>query len=151
MKLRFLVWWDAMRTSFWFVPALMTSATVALWVATIYFDRQLNHVNPQADRWFWSGGPEGARAILGAIASSTITVTGLVFSITMVVLTLATQKFGPRLLRSFMYARHQQSSDAGPFCCDLCLLLAGAVDGAQWTEPFRATPFLDLWTASGRE
>ena len=52
--------------------------------------------------WFLTFGPEGARAILGAIASSMITVAGLTFSLTMLTLQLASSQFGPRLLRSFL-------------------------------------------------
>jgi len=50
----------------------------------------------------YSGGPEGARAVLATIAGSMIGVTGVAFSITIVTLTLASSQFGPRLLRNFM-------------------------------------------------
>jgi uncharacterized membrane protein len=141
MKLRFLVWWDAIRTSFWLVPALLTAAIVILWAVTIHFDRQLNLQSQQRDGWFWAGGPEGARAMLGAIASSTITVTGLVFSITMVVLTLATQKFGPRLLRSFMRDTGNQVT-LGIFVATFvyCLLVLWTVRSGE--RPF--VPHLSL-------
>ena len=52
--------------------------------------------------WVYTGGPEGARGVLSAIAGSMITVAGVVFSITIVVLSLTSQQFGPRLLRNFM-------------------------------------------------
>ena len=52
--------------------------------------------------WVYTGGPEGARAVLSTIAGSMITVAGVTFSITIVALTLASQQFGPRLLRSFL-------------------------------------------------
>jgi uncharacterized membrane protein len=58
--------------------------------------------------WIYSGGPEGAREVLSTIASSMITVAGVVFSITIVALTLASQQFGPRLLYSFMRDRGNQ-------------------------------------------
>src|SRR6185437_1618295 len=51
--------------------------------------------------WLWSGGAEGARSLLSTVASSMITVTGTVFSITIAALTLASSQFGPRLLRNF--------------------------------------------------
>jgi uncharacterized membrane protein len=52
--------------------------------------------------WVYTGGPEGARAVLSTIAASMITVAGVTFSITIVALTLASQQFGPRLLRNFL-------------------------------------------------
>jgi uncharacterized membrane protein len=52
--------------------------------------------------WAYGGGPEGAREVLSVIASSMMTVAGVAFSVTIVALTLASQQFGPRLLRNFM-------------------------------------------------
>ena len=52
-------------------------------------------------RW----GPEGARALLSAIITSMISFTGLVFSITIVVLQLTSSQFSPRVLRTFMRDR----------------------------------------------
>ncbi len=54
------------------------------------------------------GRPEGARSVLSTIAGSTITVAGVVFSITIVTLSLASSQFGPRLLRNFMNDRATQ-------------------------------------------
>ena len=51
--------------------------------------------------WVYARGPEGARAILETIAGSMITVAGVVFSITIVALQLASSQFGPRLLYNF--------------------------------------------------
>ena len=51
--------------------------------------------------WLWSGGAEGARSLLSTVASSMITVAGMVLSITITALTLASSQFGPKLLRNF--------------------------------------------------
>jgi uncharacterized membrane protein len=58
--------------------------------------------------WLFSGGGEGASAVLGAIAGSMITIAGVVFSLTLLALSLASQQFGPRLLRNFMRDRANQ-------------------------------------------
>jgi uncharacterized membrane protein len=58
--------------------------------------------------WISLTGAAGARAILSTVASSMITVTGIVFSITIVTLSLASQQFGPRLLQNFMRDRGNQ-------------------------------------------
>lgn len=52
--------------------------------------------------WLYPNKPAGARAVLSTIAGSMITVAGVVFSITMVALTLASTQFGPRLLINFI-------------------------------------------------
>ena len=79
----------------------MAASSAVLALSSVALDQKL----PQSWRgndWIYSGGAEGARAVLSVIASSMITVAGVVFSITIVALTLASSQFGPRLLRNFM-------------------------------------------------
>jgi uncharacterized membrane protein len=52
--------------------------------------------------WVYTGGPDGARVLLSTVAGSMITVAALAFSMTMVVLSLASSQLGPRLLGRFM-------------------------------------------------
>ena len=99
-KLRAL--WDTLRTSYWFVPSLMAAGTVMLWTAVHAVDVRLKEGGTQDLGWIYSGGPQGARELLGVVSGSMITVTGVTFSITIVALTLASQQFGPFLLRNFM-------------------------------------------------
>ena len=82
--------------------------------------------------WLYTFGPEGARAILSAIASSMITVAGLTFSITMLTLQLASSQFGPRLLRNFMRDRGNQVV-LGTFIATFvyCLLVLRTVRGTE--------------------
>lgn len=60
--------------------------------------------------WIYNGGATGARTLLGAVASSTISVAGTVFSITIAALSLAAGQMGPRLLRNFTRDRGNQFS-----------------------------------------
>ena len=57
-----------------------------------------------------AGGPSSARSLLQAISSSMLTLTALVFSITLVVLQLASSQFSPRVLRTFLHDRRIQLS-----------------------------------------
>ena len=102
MKTRLFVLWDTLRSSFWLVPALMTLVAFGLSFAMVTLDEAIKDKVLQRVGWIWAGGPEGARSLLEAVASSMITVAGVVFSITMVALTMASAQFGPRLLRNFM-------------------------------------------------
>lgn len=102
MLIRFRSFWFTLRSSLWFVPTLMLAAAVGLSFLTIFFDRAVQRSWLEEFESIYSGGPEGARAVLAAIAGSMIGVTGVVFSITIVTLTLASAQFGPRLLRNFM-------------------------------------------------
>jgi uncharacterized membrane protein len=59
--------------------------------------------------WFlYSGNAEDAPQFLSSLVTAMITMATLVVSITMVVLTLAAQQLGPRLIRSFMADRRTQ-------------------------------------------
>jgi uncharacterized membrane protein len=58
--------------------------------------------------WLFGGSAEGARGVLVAIAGSLITVTGVVFSITIVALQLASSQFTPRVLQNFTRDRGNQ-------------------------------------------
>lgn len=107
MPTRLLYLWDSLRTSYWLVPAMMSIAAAGLAVGMITID----HTVPEniADWWIYSGGADGARSVLSTIAGSMITVAGVVFSITIVALSLASGQFGPRLLRNFIRDRSNQS------------------------------------------
>ena len=93
---------DRLRSSFWMVPAVMTILALALALLMLWVDGQ-----PWSIRLFWwmaigSTGAEGARLVLSTIAGSMITVASLVFSMTLVALTLAAGNIGPRLIDRFM-------------------------------------------------
>ena len=98
---RLLGLWERVRTSFWLVPALMALAAAALSYATVALDRRLGSEAMGTLGWVWSGGASGARSVLSTIAGSMATVAGVVFSVNIVALTLASSQFGPRLLRNF--------------------------------------------------
>jgi uncharacterized membrane protein len=94
--------WDRLRSSYWFVPSVMAAASAALAFLMVSLDEHYRDDALRQQGWIYSGGPEGARAVLSTIAGSIITVAGTTFSITIAVLSLASAQFGPRLLRNFM-------------------------------------------------
>ena len=94
--------WDRLRASFWFLPSLMAAGAVALAIGAVAFDRTVSDRWLHALGWFYGGGAEGASLVLSTIAGSMITIAGVVFSMTLVALSLASSQLGPRLLRNFM-------------------------------------------------
>ncbi|WP_303901265.1 DUF2254 domain-containing protein [Thiohalomonas denitrificans] len=133
MKSRIANAWQELRASFWFVPVLMALLAALLSLVTLTLDAAPGLL-PQETSWFWSGEPQGARDMLTTIAASMITVAGMVFSITVVALTLAANQFGPRLLRNFMRDPGNQVV-LGTFIATFlyCLLVLRAVGGANDT------------------
>ena len=93
---------EAIRTNLWSVPALMVAAIVVVFVATYEMDLAAADHRLTFPSWVNFGGPDSSRQILIAIAAAVITVAGVVFSITILALQLASQQFGPRMLRNFI-------------------------------------------------
>lgn len=100
---------DRLRNSYWFVPAVMLFGAAALaWVTTAIDERLEPEKLPVIGGLIFSGGPDAAHEVLGAIAASMITVAGVVFSIAIVTLQLASSQFGPRMLANFVRDRGHQ-------------------------------------------
>ncbi|CAN5829092.1 DUF2254 domain-containing protein [soil metagenome] len=98
---RLRLWHDVLRGSYWFVPSAMTLGAAVLSEAMLYLDAR---AMGRLEGWgvLYTGTAAGARSLLSAISSSMIGVAGVVFSITIVALQLASSQFGPRLLRTFV-------------------------------------------------
>jgi uncharacterized membrane protein len=132
MKTRLRNLWEVLRSTFWLVPALMTLVAAALSFALIALDQAVRDRVLEQAGWIWAGGPEGARELLSTVAGSMITVAGVVFSITIVALSLASSQFGPRLLRNFIRDTGNQVV-LGTFIATFvyCLLVLRTVRGAD--------------------
>jgi uncharacterized membrane protein len=113
--------WDSLRTSLWFQPVL--GAILGAVLAVLFSELDRNEV--LADLFFLRISVDGSRAVLGAIATGMLTILGLVFSILMVALVLASQQFSPRILRNFIRDQAAQNVMAlfiGVFVYSLILL-----------------------------
>jgi uncharacterized membrane protein len=99
---------ETLRTNLWLIPAIESVAAVGLFALTLSIDRAAGRHALTLPSWVISGSPDAARQILAALAAAIITVVGVVFSIILVVLTLASTQFGPRMLRTFIRDRGTQ-------------------------------------------
>lgn len=108
MKARLLRLWQGLSDAFWTLPAALVLVLAALGVLVVEIQSLGSQTAWIPDGWVYGGGDTGARTLLGAIASSTISVAGTLFSITIAALTLASSQMGPRLLRNFMRDRGNQ-------------------------------------------
>lgn len=100
---------DHISSSLWFIPALCTLAAAVLGFAALQVDRRVEATQIEALNWLiYDVGVHGARGILSAISSGIITVTGVVFSVTVVTLQLASTQYTPRVLQGFIRDRSTQ-------------------------------------------
>jgi uncharacterized membrane protein len=101
---------EALRTNLWLVPTVEIVLAVALFAVTHALDRAAYDGTLTLPSFVISGTADAARQILTTIAAAVITVVTLVFSITIVTLTLASTQFGPRMLRNFIRDRITQAT-----------------------------------------
>jgi uncharacterized membrane protein len=99
-----VAWLNRVRNGFWFLPAVCAVLAVALGLGITSLDQAFAGALP----FLFAGGPDGARSLLSSITSSMISFTGLVFSITIVVLQLTSSQFSPRVLRTLLQDRTSQ-------------------------------------------
>jgi uncharacterized membrane protein len=94
--------WEELRTTFWVIPSILVVISALLFLLTFEIDVAAYHNHITLPTWVRTGGADAERQVLIAIAAAIITVVGVVFSITILALTLASQQFGPRMMRNFV-------------------------------------------------
>ncbi|WP_344302507.1 DUF2254 domain-containing protein [Nocardioides bigeumensis] len=100
---------DAFRTRLWPIPTIAVVLALLLGLVVPEVDSSIDDdLSGRVSNWLFGGDADAARALLGVIASSMITVTALTFSLTVVTLQLASSQFSPRLLRTFARDRFVQ-------------------------------------------
>jgi uncharacterized membrane protein len=94
--------WEELRTTLWVVPAVLIVVAALLFLVTFEIDLAAYHHHLALPHWLRTGSADAERQVLIAIAAAVITVIGVVFSVTILALTLASQQFGPRMMRNFV-------------------------------------------------
>ncbi|QYF95407.1 DUF2254 domain-containing protein [Massilia sp. PAMC28688] len=142
--------WTALRASFWFLPYVIVTVFIAAAVVLTHLQpdvaRAWRHVFPD----LFDVGSNGARDMLSTIASSMMSVVGIVFSMTLVALTLASSQYSSRVLRTFMRSRVTQISIgvfAGLYVYCLIVLRGIRGDGDELVVPVGAVALAMLAAA----
>ena len=137
MRTRLAYLWHSANSSFWFIPVLLILVGLVLAVVCLVIDayagewirNQVGYVQLH---------PGGARQVLSTIAGAMMTTASLVFSLTLVVLSLAAQSLGPRIVDQFMQDRLNQTmlgAFIGTFCYALLVSLAVEEGSEQGRVP----------------
>src|SRR5271154_6157660 len=108
------------------VPVVQTLGIVVLFGITYTVDRAAYDGWIQFPSWVLNGSADSARVVLATVAAAIITVVGIVFSITIVALTLASTQFGPRMLRNFVRDPGTQIA-LGTFVASFCYAMIALV------------------------
>jgi len=124
---------EALSANIWMVPLLFLLGAIGLAVLNFYLDKTLLSEQAQfLEKFPYFKNADNIRTLLSVSATSILGVAGVSFSITVASLTLASQQFGPRLLRNFMMDRFNQvvlGVFTGTFLyCIMMLQLTGSMD-----------------------
>ncbi|MFK7769060.1 MAG: DUF2254 domain-containing protein [Mariniblastus sp.] len=104
MYTRILNTWSNFRSSFWFVPTVLMFLATITSFGMIHFDQRWGKGIADAYPMF-NMSPPAARSILSTIVGAMVSTTGVVFSITIVALSLSSSQFGSRLIRTYRNRR----------------------------------------------
>jgi len=103
----FKLLWNKLQTTIWFIPALLSLAGVVFAMLMVNFDLRAN-----TGEWAWLDvikiGTAGVRQVLAVTTGAMMTITGVVFSISVVTLTLAANQFGAKILRNYLSDWHNK-------------------------------------------
>lgn len=126
---------ETIRSSYWFIPTIMAVMAVITGIGMVFLDVRLGTDWLKEFGWYQSNTPDGAREVLSTIASSAITVAGVVFSITIVAVSFAAGQYGPRVLGNFMRDRGNQIT-LGTFIATFlyCILVLRTIRGETTTR-----------------
>ena len=132
--------YERVRDSLFLIPASIIAGLGILSQVGLLIDRRL--LGDQA--WLLSTTVDSSRAILTTTATATITVAAIVFSMTAVVVQLATSQFSPRVTQGFLRDRAQQATigiTVGTFVYALLVLASvrGVEGSAVVSHDFSAT------------
>lgn len=117
--------WQVAYQSFWLLPGAGVVTGIVLGLALPSVDESLGF-DPRLP-FFSFEDPGAARGLLETIATVTVSVAGISFSVTVVALQLASQQLSPRVLRTFQNDRLSQTTLAlflGTFVYALLVLAA---------------------------
>jgi len=126
---------DRVRATYWFLPTLMT-VLAAVFALVLFWVDQTIPINFLQDKWyiFRAENIAEARSVLTTIASVSLSVIGVVFSITLVPLSITATQYGSIVLRIFLRDRGTQwvlgAYTSTTFYC-LFLLLALRTAGSD--------------------
>ncbi|HVK03751.1 MAG TPA: DUF2254 domain-containing protein [Armatimonadaceae bacterium] len=102
MNTRLIHVWHQLRSSYWFVPILMSVAAVILARLMLWVDFVVPDASLLESHFLYVGEADAERTVLLTVGTTTLGTAGVVFSLTTVPLSVAASQFGSRLLRNFL-------------------------------------------------
>ncbi|QDT36254.1 DUF2254 domain-containing protein [Stratiformator vulcanicus] len=109
MKTNVLYVVDVLRDSFWFLPIIAVLGTLSAAWGVLQIDEAIRLEDLRAFGWEPTS-REAARLILTTLIGALVSVTGVVFSVLMLVLAQTSAQLGPRVIRTVIGSNIQQGT-----------------------------------------
>ena len=142
--------WDNVRATYWFVPAVMTFLAAVLAASMLWIDQTSAPLLQNSWYVFHPASMAEARTLLTTVGDTSLGVIGVVFSITLVPLSITSTQYGSIVLRSFLRDRGTQlvlgAYSATTFYC--LFLLMGLRNAVNQTVQLSVTVAADMLLAS---
>jgi uncharacterized membrane protein len=141
-SVRFRNFCDHIHATYWFMPAVMTVLAAVAALTMYWVDQSIPNYLLQ-DKWyvFYPQSVAEARSVLSTIAETSLGVIGVVFSITLVPLSITSGQYGSIVLRIFLRDRGTQfvlgAYSATTFYC--LFVLMGRGNASDQTVPLSVT------------
>ena len=116
----------------WRDSLIACGAALALFMATAAIDVAAFYGRIRLPPWLSVGGADDARALMSALLSSVCTVLALMFTVIMLVLSIAATWFGPRLMSRFLRQSYMASSIMGLFLASFVQCVLTLIAIREW-------------------
>ena len=138
---------ERLRASLFFVPMAFVVAGVVLGLVLVEVDQELIE-SPGDLPFVLTSTVDSSRAVLGTIASATITVAGIAFSISLLVIQLASSQYSPRVVHGLLrdrFSKRVMGVVVGTFT--YCLIVLRSVRGPLEEDGTPVIPNLSVTIA----
>ena len=99
--IRIKIYWEKLSATIWFIPITISAVLAILAFGLVSLDMKIDSY-----AWSWLTmlqiGSSGVRQVLAVTTGAMMSITGVVFSISVVALSLAASQFGPKILRNYL-------------------------------------------------
>lgn len=136
--------WEEFRSNLFAIPLFYLIVLGVLAQVMLEIDQRITQEQLEIPLVFRST-VDSARALLSTVATATITVAGIAFSVSLLLFQLASNQFSPRVLHGFFrdtFTKHVLGLVVGTFT--YCLLVLRAVRGAVETNGTEIIPNLSV-------
>lgn len=144
MLVRIRAAWEEFRSNLFAIPLIYLILSAVAAQVMLEVDQRITQERLEIPLIFRST-VDSARALLSAVATATITVAGIAFSISLLLFQLASNQFSPRVLHGFFrdtFTKHVLAFVVGTFT--YCLLVLRAVRGAVEGDSAAIVPNLSV-------